>query len=332
MARLLKLSAVSLALVGIGWIASDLYHRRGSLPASRRVGLGGYRFVSPLLDVEMPGGWAVNQEPIPFRHQVERFVEEQIESRTVRDMAVYYRDLIDGPWFGVHEDRTFNPASMMKVPVMIAWLKRAERDPRVLLEAMVFDEREFPPPPQEYPTERSLAAGGRYTVEQLLQFMIAFSDNKAMWLLFRGLDPAELDDVLDSMDAANVPEQANNQVSAHGYSGFFRILFNAAYLGKDMSERALGLLALQRFPRGFAAGVPPGTIVATKFGEWSTGPGRIQLHEFGIVYHPAGPYILGVMTDGSDRDAQAGVLARVSALFYRAHREHEPRAARAERR
>lgn len=324
MIRALRPWAVALLLLAAGWIASDLFHRRAAPQSYRRARRAGFRLVSPLLDVEMPAGWSVSAEAIPFEHKVQARVSEMLDAGRVRSMAVYYRDLLDGPWFGVNEEATFNPASMMKVPVMVAWLKRAERDPGVLLRTMVFEPREYPAPAEEHPPERSLEPGVRYTVEQLLQFLIGFSDNRAMWLLYRDLQPAEVDDVLDSMDVTNLPSGRENNVSAHGYSGFFRILFNAAYLDRDMSERALGLLAQHRFPPGFAAGLPPGTLLASKFGEWRLARDRVQLHEFGIVYHPAGPYILGVMTEGSDWHTLAGVLAEISALVYE---EHQPRPA-----
>jgi beta-lactamase class A len=233
-------------------------------------------------------------------------------------MSVYYRDLMDGPWFGVNEHRKYDPASMMKVPVMIAWLKRAERDPRVLQESFTFDESAYPGSWQRLPPDRTLAQGGRYTVDQLLRYMLAYSDNRAMWLLFGALKPEELNDVLDSMDVTNDPDDTSNSMSVLGYSGFFRILFNASYLNREMSEKALELLALQDFPQGIIAGVPRGVTVASKFGETSPAQrgGEAQLHEFGIVYAPSGPYILGIMTVGHDQSAQAGVLRDLSALVY----------------
>jgi beta-lactamase class A len=218
----------------------------------------------------------------------------------------------------VNEDRKYDPASMMKVPVMVAWLMRAERDPRVLEETFGFDARLYPGSAQELPPDRTLADGRRYRVDELLRYMLAYSDNRAMWLLFGALKPEELNDVLDSMDVTNDPDDTSNSTSVVGYSGFFRILFNAAYLNREMSEKALELLALQDFPAGIAAGVPRGVTVASKFGETSPPRpgGELQLHEFGIVYAPSGPYILGVMTLGHDRVAQAGVLRDVSALVY----------------
>ncbi len=317
--RIPALVGASLVLVGLGWFGNDLHRRLSEQLADRRVTRAGYRLVSPLLDVELPEGYSVNHEPIPFKYKIKRFVEERLRSGKAKDVSVYYRDLLDGPWFGINEKKKYNPASLMKVPVMIAWLKRAQTDPGALQTTFVFDERTYPGPPQNISVDRSLAAGGRYTAQELLRFMMAYSDNKATWLLYSSLRPDELSDVLDGMDVSNDPDEKANGVSAHGYSGFFRILFNAAYLDKEMSEKALELLALQEFPRGMVAGVPKGITVAAKFGESpSTGPGgdEIQLHEFGIVYHPRGPYILGVMTVGHDWDAQAEILREVSRMIY----------------
>jgi beta-lactamase class A len=316
--RPLALFFAGLVVFALGWISHARLDGRVGRLGDRHVRAGGFRLVSPLLDVELPEGFGVEREPIPFRAKVARFVDEQVRSGRVREMSVYYRDLMDGPWFGVNEDRKYDPASMMKVPVMIAWLKRAERDPHALEASFAFDEAAYPGSEQRLVPDRTLAAGGRYTVEQLLHYMLAYSDNRAMWLLFGAIGTEELNDVLDSMDVTNDPSDASNATSVVGFSGFFRILFNAAYLNREMSERALEMLALQDFPEGFIAGVPKGTIVASKFGE--TAParpgGELQLHEFGIVYAPSGPYILGVMTVGHDRSTQAGVLRDVSALIY----------------
>lgn len=317
--RALVVAAAGVALYGAGWGSHVWRQRAGERLRDRRVRLSGFRLVSPLLDVELPQGYSVDREPIPFRPKIVQFIEGQVRAGRVIEMSVYYRDLLDGPWFGVNEHRRYNPASMMKVPVMIAWLKRAERDPRALEDSFVFDASAYPGSDQRLPPDRTLAAGGRYTVEQLLRYLLAYSDNRAMWLLFGALKAEELNDVLDSMDVTNDPDDTNNSISVVGYSGFFRILFNASYLNREMSEKALELLALQDFPQGIAAGVPRGITIASKFGITTPARrgGETQLHEFGIVYAPSGPYILGVMTMGRDQDAQARVLRDVSALIYR---------------
>jgi len=312
------LSAASL-LFAAGWYGHQgFYYGQLHSHNLRRVSAKGFHFTSPLLDVELPEGVLINQEPLPFKHKIESFVQSQTQRGQVREVSVYYRDLHDGPWFGINENREFNPASMMKVPVMIAWLKRAETDHLVLNRTMIYDGIVDMSALQDIRPAYTITPGRSYTIEELLHYMINYSDNNATALLYKGLNAEELNAVLDGMDVNNRVNGDNNSITVHGYSGFFRILYNASFLNRDMSEKALELLSLQDFPQGIVAGVPPGTQVASKFGEsGQKGPGgERQLHEFGIVYHPIHPYILGIMTRGNNIEKETEVLRDISQLIY----------------
>jgi len=311
---------VPILLIGAGWYAHGWYQRYFDTAKDRRVKLKGFQFVSPLLDVELPEGYSVRREPIPFKYKVKKFVEQQLQSGKIRDMSVYYRDLSDGPWFGINEKVQYNPASMMKVPIMIAWLKRAEKDQSVFRRKFTYDEKTHKAPHQGIKPVKTLTAGASYTVDELLRYMLNYSDNKAAVLLLHELGKEELDYVIDSMDITSDPNEARQfNMTAHGYSGFFRILYNASFLNREMSEKALQLLSLQDFPYGIVAGVPKGVKVASKFGEHVKGENGEdrQLHEFGIVYHPKGPYILGIMTRGNDLAKQADIIRNVSEMVYK---------------
>lgn len=284
----------------------------------RRIKEGGHFFTSPLLDVELPEGVSIHREPLSFKYKVDDFVKAKTDGKTIQKVSVYFRDLADGPWFGINEHLEFNPASMMKVPVMIAWLKRAEKNPAVLKQTFLYNGSVDMSAPQHHKPRFTLKAGQRYPVEKLLEYMIRFSDNNATSLLYANLTPDELSSVLDGMDITNRPDDNNNSTTVHGYSGFFRILYNASFLSRDMSEKALELLSMEDFPQGISAGVPNGIRVAAKFGEFETGINNMekQLHEFGIVYHPKGAYILGIMTKGNDFVKQAETIRDVSALVF----------------
>lgn len=304
-------------LVAVGWYAHSWYHHSCEKP-QRRVKASGYRFTSPLLDVELPEGLTVNSEPLSFKYKIADLVKSQTDGVNIQSISVYYRDLMDGPWFGINEEQEFNPASMMKVPVMIAWLKRAERHPEELSRSFVFDGAEDMSAFQVHKPRHTLQPGKRYAVDELLRYMLSYSDNNATKLLYENLKAEELNSVLEGMDVDNRPHDDVNSITVHGYSGFFRMLYNASYLTREMSEKALELLSKEDFSQGISAGVPRGTLVAAKFGESTDGPQneRKQLHEFGIVYHPKGPYIIGIMTMGKDFDRQAKVIRDISAMVY----------------
>jgi hypothetical protein len=132
--------------------------------------------------------------------------------------------------------------------------------------------------------------------------MIVHSDNNAYFLLFSGIDPKVLHRVYTDL-GLEVPKvrSRDDYMTVNEYASFFRILFNASYLTREYSEKALKYLSEVDFPYGIVAGTPPGIPSALKFGERTLGnSGEIkQLHDCGIVYYPGHPYLLCVMTRGA---------------------------------
>lgn len=305
-------------LVSSGWYAKGWYDRQFGNFKDRRVKLNGFEFTSPLLDVELPKGYNVRHEPIPFKHKVEKFITQQVKSEKNLEVSVYYRDLSDGPWFGLNENVEFDPASLMKVPVMICWLKRAEQDPAVLKKKLTFNDKNYAWADQGLKERQTLTAGSAYSIEELLRYMIHFSDNKALHLLYKDLSPAEIEYVTESMDINSDPHPDKSRITVHSYSGFLRILYNASFLSREMSEKALKLMSFQNFQYGIIAGIPKGVRLSSKYGFFQDEqrPDVIQLHEFGIVYHPNGPYILGVLTRGSNFIKQAEIIKTISEIIY----------------
>jgi hypothetical protein len=93
-------------------------------------------------------------------------------------------------------------------------------------------------------------------------------------------------------------------------------LFYASYLNIEFSQKALDFLTRTKFKDGLSHGVSSDVRVAHKFGVRDDGSGVVQLHDCGIVYHPAGPYILCVMTKGTNYEQQAHYIQDVAARVY----------------
>lgn len=317
--KIIYFVVVATTLISIGWYANSWYRAHFSAIRDKRVTQKGFMFISPLIDVELPEGYDVRQQPIYFKNEISKIVKQYVDSGLVQEVSVYFRDLSDGPWFGINENYKYTPASMMKVPIMAAWLKRAEKNPSVLQQKYMFDGKDYHGPPQGFKPARYLQSGNRYTVDELLNYMMVYSDNRALWLLEKNLIPGEYEYVLECMDVPNEQDsEGRDKVSIHSYSGFFRILYNATFLNKEMSEKALELMSHADFRRGIASGIPAGIKMSSKFGEYadSKNPTINQLHEFGIVYHPKGPYILGILTKGSNIENSLDFMKAVSKTVY----------------
>lgn len=282
---------------------------------SHAVRQGGYRYINPLLECEATDA-RDREELQPFQHHLEAFLDNRIEQGSIRHGAVYFRDLSTGAWFGVREQALFAPASLLKVPLMMAYLKRAESNPALLTNTLTFS-IELEPATPLFPPSQVLQPGQSYTVEDLIRRMIAYSDNNAKNLLALSTEPRMLEQTyLDLGVAIPNVRGPSDFMTVKEYASFFRVLYNATYLNRAMSEKALGYLANAEFDRGLAAGVPQGIVVAGKFGERGVGQGLKQLHDCGIVYYPRRPYLLCVMTRGEAYDELLNAIADLSRLVY----------------
>ena len=148
---------------------------------TREIRQGGYQFINPLLECESDSGLE-SKNLQNFKSQVQKIVDQKLRDKIASHISVYFRDLNNGPWFGIKEDENFDPASLLKVPVMITYLKEAENDPAILEKKLIFTP-EGNNLPKSSDGGDPLVPGKSYTVLELIERMIVFSDNDAFYLL-----------------------------------------------------------------------------------------------------------------------------------------------------
>lgn len=279
----------------------------------KEVRQNGYQYISPLLECDTSDPNA--PEFGNLEKKINDFVDQKQNDGSITDASVYYRDLDNGPWFGVNERALFAPASLLKIPVMMAYYKKAELDPALMTKKIVY-KKDPGVLQQNILPDKNLEEGKPYTVEQLITNMIDYSDNYALALLEDNIDNSLIDKVtLDlGMGAADntTPEDF---MSVKSYASLFRVLYNASYLSRDNSEKALGIMVNSEFNNGIVSGVSPDIKVAHKFGERKTGTVQ-QLHDCGIIYYKPRPYLLCIMTRGNDIQALESFLQEVSKMVY----------------
>lgn len=258
----------------------------------------------------------------PFRYKVDALIQEQKDKGLVRKVSVYFRSLSDGIWFGIDERDNFCPASLMKVPIMIAYLKAAEKDPGVLSKKLKYDV--IPDSlSQNIKPDMDIKKGDYASIDVLINRMIAYSDNNALGILVSNIDKNILDQTLEDLGLVYKEVSPKDDfVSLKSYVSVFRVLYNASYLNKEMSEKALKYLTNCKYKNGMVADLPPDIIAAHKVGERNfeeaaLGQGEAkELHEVGIIYHHDNPYLLGIMTKGNDFYNLNTIIKEISALIY----------------
>lgn len=233
-------------------------------------------------------------------------------------ITVYFRDLENGPIFGLNEQEHFAPASLLKVPIMIALLKKAESNP-ALLQEQVSLEGSIPPGQNVFDQTKTLILGQQYSIAEVLRRMIVYSDNSSKELLRSYVEanwPGTLEQIFIDLGISLQNPDGSNFLTVKSYASLFRSLYNASYLNREMSQQALELLAEVQFSYGIEGGVPEGIVTAHKFGYLETKDTENQLHDCGIIYAPQFPYLLCVMTRGDDTGEITSIMAEISHDIY----------------
>lgn len=224
--------------------------------------------------------------------------------------GVYFEDLTTGAWVGINEKEQFLPLSLLKVPTMIAVLKKAEKGDIKLDNALTLQEEDL------NSVSGSLAskgAGYNITIRDLLRTMIKESDNTALLTLNRrvitqgGLEEAK------TAIGIRSDNESDEAISPKGYSNILRSLYLSTYLRRPFSQIALSIMSETDYNTQLPAGLPADVKVAHKVGFDSNS--RLY-HDCGIVYAPKKPYILCVMSRGTDYWEANKVISEISLKVY----------------
>lgn len=282
--------------------------------------LGRNSLTNPLIDY----GSADTKDPElqALKQKLETNVAEFKSEQSVSELSLYFRNLDTGEWFGIGEDEQYNPASLMKTILMVVYYKLEELHPGLLDEEITYQGQYSNS--ANLPPAMLLAHGQVYTIDQLINRMIAQSDNIARSLLSDYLnarfDDATLDKLAQDSEIiipANYEDEYQYTVTAKNFSGVFRVLYNTTYLSETMSEKALALLAESSYDSGIVNGMPEGVVVANKFGfSESENSDQLQFHDCGIVYAEKYPYILCVLTKTKNVYIAQGVISNISETVY----------------
>ncbi|MBI5621183.1 serine hydrolase [Candidatus Gottesmanbacteria bacterium] len=279
--------------------------------APREVRLGENKFTNPLLECEVNNAIG-EKEYKPSKSKINSYIADELNKKSITHASVYYRDLNNGPWFGINERENFSPASLLKLPVLMAYLKQAEKNPFLLTKKLLY-KKESAPVEQNFIPNSPLQDAKEYTIDELLEHMIIYSDNDALFLLEKNIDSRAIDAITKDLGIETATESTpEDYLSVKSYASLLRVLFNASYLNAEMSEKALTMLTKVAFTKGIVSGLPKDLPIAHKFGERELPNDVKQLHDCGIVYYPRHPYLLCIMTRGTDYEKLETVIGTIS--------------------
>jgi len=270
------------------------------------------QLISPLLLTELS---CSTPEYDSLKSDISDYIIEQQKSGVLTCASVYMKELLTGRWFDINGGQKYNPGSLMKVAIMMTYLKQSESDPS-LLDKQFTLENKISDIVNQMRTSPELKVGSSYSIRDLISEMIVNSDNDATNLLNENLDQTMFSKVMSDLGCATPSiEDPNYQMTIMEYNRYFRVLYNASYLNQDNSQWGLSLLTKSNYKEAFVKELPTNVTIAHKFGERPYEQGH-NFHEAGLVYLKNKPYLLVIMTRGKDNTKLPTVVSHISKMCY----------------
>ncbi|HUO50485.1 MAG TPA: serine hydrolase [Candidatus Paceibacterota bacterium] len=283
----------------------------------------GYEFTDPLIGLTSTN--AVNSPQYSqIQTQVQDYVDAQKRQGDLFSAAVKFSDIEASQGFTINPTEQFDPASLTKVPLAMAYYTLAESDPSVLDQTVPDTGIPDLDAGEQVESPAQLVPGQTYTVNQLIDHMIRYSDNNAEQLLANHLAKIGQLNVLSTLFSnLGIPVNPDNpdDMTVQQYSLFLRVLFNATYLDRNYSEQLLKLMSETDFSSGIDSGVPNNIVVSEKFGDARIPNAQgqqvgVELQNCGIVYYPQHPYLLCIMTKGNSIPNLEHDISEISNIVY----------------
>ena len=265
------------------------------------------RFQQPAPVTEFPEPFA----PSPFTRDedLQRMLDEVVGDKA-GSYAFYVKDVATGRGAVHNGDRVFNAASLFKLLVMYAVFHQES------LGLIDWDDDLVVTPYYD-----AFALSPRVTkrcqvltVGEAMDAMLSVSDNAAAVLL---QDLAGSGNVNAAIEALGLKDSGLFEDGLPVTADDLALLMEAIAAGEAISRGAsadmVRLLDHDVFENGLVAGVPEGTVVARKTGNWAD-----ATHVAGIVYAPFGPYVFVVLTSNGYETSIIEALSRTVYAYFEA--------------
>lgn len=254
-----------------------------------------YEFLNPAAKLIENHDLIVNFQPLREN------LTAKYEEREDYLVSIYFEYLSTGANIAINKDEEVWPASLIKIPVAMAMMKKVQSGKwKFTNELVILDEDKD----DGFGTLYQEETGKTMTIEKLIEESLINSDNTAHLVLLRNLDSSEVEDIYNHLGMDDVvsdvkkksTQDVDNRITAKRYSIFFRSLYNSTFLLPDYSEKFLDILS--NAPKEYLSqGIPDDVKFVHKTG---IRVGESVHADSGIVYAPHRPYLLTVMIQKRD--------------------------------
>ncbi len=245
-------------------------------------------------------------------------MEHVIPSNPQGRIAFCVIDLATGQSIGVNESTAMNPASVIKIPVMVETYAQ-ERTGRFKLSDKIVLKK----------SQKVWGAGPLYSqpdgksfqIQYLVECMIHYSDNTATKMLIEYLGKENINRTMRQIGLQKTVVGNSDLLKAEGLNYScpkdMSLLLSKLSKGQVVSAKAsremLLILSQQKYRWGIPKPVPSDVLVANK-----TGTLNGIKHDCGVVLMKDSPYAISVFTSGFPSSYRAmGIISTLSDTVFR---------------
>ena len=254
---------------------------------------------------------------IPLRDNLLSFLSDNKDNA-----AFYIEDLNSGSWVGWEEKTEIIPASLLKIPIAMAIMKKID-DKDWKLDNTLTIKPEYKD--KSFGTLWQVPDDTVNTVDKLLDEMLKNSDNTATKTLLLNLSSDEIDNVFNHIGISS-PEssitdestEAQYKLTPRNLATLFRSLYNGLYLTRKSSNHILEKLTQTEFDNLINTKIPREIKVSHKMGAFND-PNTDKYknyHDCGITYSPDHPYLFCFITKNLGADEAEKSIVGMSGIVY----------------
>lgn len=224
--------------------------------------------------------------------------------------SFYFEYLPTGTSIGFNEKTPLYAASLVKVPLVMAFYK-LDTDQKVDIDntKVKITEDEID---SGFGDLYKKGVGYELTLREVTRLALVDSDNTAARILGKLVPYDNFKEIYSGLDLDLNIEKGETLISTKSYASILKALYFSSILKREDSNQILDLLTQTKFDDKLRAPIPSDILVAHKIGVYK----NEYYQDCGIVYLPKRPYVLCMISKSSEDEARSR-MNKVSDMIYK---------------